>query len=92
MGDSSPRHEWRGLEGVVKKEEKKYVREHLLYESEGALEPKKGEMDSDYYGRIEDFRSWLLGGSASEHISVEKWAKKEFKKHRKKIREMLNNG
>lgn len=73
----------------TKKEEKRYILEYIHYNADGALEPKKGESDSYYLGRSEDFRDWLLGDMTSEHISVEDWARKEFKKQRKKIRKIL---
>lgn len=38
-----------------------------------------------------EFQSWLGGGSMTEHIKVEDWAIKEFKKQRKKIKKILNH-
>ena len=78
-----------GVKPKSKKEEKRAILEQVDYNAEGVLESKKGESDSYYYGRCEDFRSWLQGDSVSEHISVEEWARKEFKKRRKEIRKLL---
>jgi len=72
----------------TRKEEQEYIDWHL--DSNAEVVRKKGESYSYYLGRCEDFRSWLLGGWISRHISVEEWARKQFKKRRKKIRELLN--
>lgn len=37
-----------------------------------------------------NFRSWLGGETDNRHIKVERWAIKEFKKQRKKIKRILN--
>lgn len=50
---------------------------------------KKGESDEEHLGRLEDFRSWLIGDRISEHDKVEGWAREEFKKIRRRIRELL---
>lgn len=46
----------------------------------------KGKWDE---GKWLEFRSWLGRDLMSEHIKVEDWAIREFKKQRKKIKEIL---
>lgn len=78
-----------GDKPLTAKEEKEYVCNDLS--GNVKLVRRKGESNSHYLGRYEDFRSWLMGDYASEHILVEKWARKEFKKRRKEIKEILLN-
>lgn len=73
----------------TKKEKRRYVYEHVHYMASYEMKQRKGEDNSEFYGRIEDFRDWFMGDMASEHASVEDWARKEFLKHRKKIRSLL---
>jgi len=77
---------------LTQKEEKEYLQNAFCNNVEyyGELNRRKGENDSYYLGRCEDFRSWLGKDMASEHLSVEMWARKEFKKRRKEVRELLN--
>lgn len=54
------------------------------------IEMKKNESPENYQGRLADFRYWLAKGwTVEEHIEVEDWALKEFKKQRKKIKQII---
>lgn len=53
---------------------------------------KKNEREKDYLGRLEGFRTWLICGDyIIGHIVVEEWAVREFKKQRKRIKEILKH-
>jgi hypothetical protein len=78
-----------GQKSKTKKEEQIFIRWYLNYNAKDVLVRKRRELDMDYFGRIEDFRSWLMGDYATAHISVEKWARREFKKRRKDIGKLL---
>ncbi|HBG68869.1 hypothetical protein A2W67_02670 [Candidatus Nomurabacteria bacterium RIFCSPLOWO2_02_40_28] len=43
--------------------------------------------DSEYF----EFRSWLKGGSMTQHIKVNEWAIKEFRRKRKDINKIIKN-
>ena len=58
-------------------------------EASNYLKQKKNESKEDYQGRLKSFQSWLVGDWDKEHIAVEDWALKEFRKHRKRIKEIL---
>lgn len=73
----------------TKKEKRRYICEYVHYMAEDELKQRKGESRNEFYGRLEDFKDWLMGDMTSEHISVEDWARKEFFKSRNKIRALL---
>jgi len=57
-----------------------------------SLERKKNESPEDYDVRLKDFRHWLATEHTyEEHVQVEEWAIEEFKKQRKRIREIIKN-
>jgi hypothetical protein len=56
------------------------------------LEPKENESGEDYEGRLMGFRHWLATEHTyEEHMQVEEWSIEEFKKQRKRIREIIKN-
>lgn len=64
---------------------------HLEFASD-RLKHKRNESDEDYEGRLLDFRHWLVTEHTnSEHVEVEEWAIEEFKKQRKRIKEIIKN-
>ncbi len=74
---------------MTPKDKQRYIKEKMHYDSWGALKRKTKESDDCYYGRCENFRSWLMGDMISEHIAVERWAREEFKRRRKEIQKIL---
>jgi len=79
-----------GEKPLSKEEEKRALWGHVCYEAN--LKRRKGESNSNYFGRNENFQSWLYGDIITEHIAVEDWARKEFIKQRKKIHALLPTG
>jgi hypothetical protein len=61
----------------------------LRGEARNYLSRKKNESEEDYEGRLRSFQSWLVGDWDKQHIAIEEWAIKEFRKHRKRIKEIL---
>lgn len=59
------------------------------YMAEDYIEPKKNEIEAEYLGRLEGFRTWLVGDYNEEHNAVEDWSREEFKKQRKTIKRIL---
>ncbi len=57
--------------------------------AEEYLKEKKNEKWQDYEERLKSFQSWLCGDWDKQHIAIEEWAIKEFRKHRKRIKEIL---
>ena len=56
------------------------------------LELMENESPEDYVVRLKDFRHWLATEHTyAEHVQVEEWAIEEFKKQRKRIREIIKN-
>jgi len=54
------------------------------------IKQRKNEELSHWGWRIDEFKLWLLTGhTKQEHIDVETWAIKEFRKHRGDIRQAL---
>jgi hypothetical protein len=83
-----------GNKPLTAKEEKEYIYDidDNYLSNNAKLYQRKGEISSHYLKRCKDFRNWLIMNDYSaEHILVEKWARKEFKKCRKQIRKVLNN-
>jgi hypothetical protein len=84
------RKKW-GKKPMTKKEEKRFICESIDFSlgDYSIIPRRKGEKQSYWLGRYEDFRSWLIGDRIGDHISVEDWARKEFKKQRKRIRQLI---
>lgn len=78
-----------GKKPMTKREEREFIENLVWYNSE--LPREKGERSAHYLARIESFKSWLIGDRVDEHISVEDWARREFKKQRKRIRLLIQN-
>jgi hypothetical protein len=87
------RRKYFGENPLTQKEGKEYLQQAFCnnVEQYGELSRRKGENDSCYLWRREDFRSWLSKDAASEHLSVEMWARKEFKERRKDIVKLLSS-
>lgn len=83
-----------GDKPLTAKEEKSYALYCLFNNNLGKNEGpyrRTGERDNHYSRRCKDFRHWLKEDEYSRsHILVEKWARKEFKKRRKDIGQLIS--
>jgi len=60
------------------------------YAVEDCIEPRENGSTEELLWTIEDFRCWLIYGYRSEeHVEVEEWAIKEFRKQRRRSREII---
>jgi len=85
---TKPPKEFLSIKDCLEKEYPGNLRMQLEL-ADSYIKPRKNESAEDIAGRISNLRTWLSGLSASEHIMVEKWAEREFRKRRKEIMAML---
>lgn len=84
-----PQREYYSIRNRLRKMYPNDIKTQYMY-ADSVIEIKNNESTEDYTVRIEDFRCWFKNGwTMAEHVEVENWSTEEFKKQRKKIKEII---
>ena len=69
------------IKQMTANEEKIFLLNDCQSDVRTKLRRETGERECDYQGRVENFWGWFMGDMVSEHLSVEDWAWKEFRRN-----------